>query len=485
MPSTRAWLREYGARVFGIDLRALAAFRIALGLTLLGYVGMVSLDYELLWTGRGVLPARAVWPSESSGMLTASMLHPLADSPAFVLGLLAAMAGAAVLLVAGRFTLGATLCLWVGVSFLVRRNPYVSNASQSMTLFCLLWALFLPLGAQGWPGRRRASGQLPLQLVSPATLGLVVQILFVYVTAALAKRGPEWHADATAIALVAGQERYQTLFTPLLAALPTPALAALTHGVWYTEALAPLFLISPVAFAPMRTAGTLLLMALHVGLGVFTRLGIFPWICLSYLIVLLPRAFWDRVLPWTAAAGARAEAAPRRPGRSAAHALAAVLVACTLANYLRLVPGLEGNAPAWMRRLAGPLHLGQIYRLFSQLGPFNPRYLVLGRRADGSLVDLQSLAPAEPLWEAARISVAPDGSGRFPWVQYTGLLGEPGFPHKAQAPHLAAFYCRALAQGAVPLEQVEIYHLARRTDLAARPTLTRLAFALPCLEPLP
>jgi hypothetical protein len=321
--------------------------------------------------------------------------------------------------------------------------------------------------------------------VSPATAGLVLQILFVYLTAALAKRGPEWHSDASAIAIVAGQERYQTALTPLLAALPASGLAALTHGVWYTELLAPLLLISPVAFAPLRAGGTLLLMALHLGLGTFMRLGIFPWICLSYLVVLLPGPFWDRVLPWTAAPVAAPEPAPLRPARLAAHALAALLVACTLVSYLRLVPGLEGNAPAWMRRIAGPLRIGQVYRLFSQLEPFNPRYLVLGRRPDGSLVDLQSLAPAEPRWESARISVAPDGSGRFPWVQYTGLLGDPRFPRSAQAPHLAAFYCRARAQDAAPLEQVEIYHFARRTDLASRPTLTRLAFSLPCREPLP
>ncbi len=482
----RAWLRDYGAKAFGIDLRALAAFRIALGLTLLGLVGSLSLDFELLFTGGGVLPARAVWPAAPGRLLDPSPLHAVVDSPAFVLALLAAMASAAVFLAAGRFSRTAAFCLWVGMSFLVRRNPYTSNASHNMVLFCLLWSLFLPVA--GWASldqRRGRVSPLPRQVVSPASAGLVVQIVFVYVTAALAKSGPVWHAEATALFSVAHDERYQTLFTPLFAALPAPALAALTHFVWHLEALAPLFLLSPVLFVPARVAATLLLAALHLGLGVFMRLGVFPWICLTYLIVLLPEAFWDRLVPGAAPAAAPAAPARAGPGRRAAQALAGLLLAVTLAGYIRLVPGLAGNAPAWMRQLAGQLRIGQVFRLFAGVGPATSRYLVLGRLADGSLVELPALEPAQPAWEVAGISVAPDGSGRFPWIQYSGLLGHPGFYRTAQAPHLAAFYCRRLAEGAARLEEVEIYHFARRTDLASRPTFARIAYAFPCRGPLP
>jgi hypothetical protein len=488
MPPRRlgAWLRDWGAQAFGIDLRALAAFRIALGLTLLGFVASLSLDFELLFTGEGVLPARAVWPAAGTPLLEPSAVHAVVDSPIFVLSLLAAMAAAAVFLAAGRYSRSAAFCLWLGMSFLVRRNPFVSNASHSMILFCLLWSLFLPLGAVGSLDRLRgrAPRDLPQRLVSPATAGLVVQILFVYVTAALAKGGPEWHAEATALFIVAHEERYQTPFTPLLAALPAPALAALTHAVWHLEALAPLLLVSPVFFPPVRIAATLLLMALHLGLGVFMRLGIFPWICLTYLLVLLPGAFWDRRVPGAAAAGAVAAPGRVSPGPRAARALAALLLALTLVSYVRLAPGLAGNAPAWMRQLAGELRIGQVFRLFSRLGPSTNRYLVLGRLADGSLVELPALAPASPTWEAARISVAPDGSGRFPWVQYSGLVSNPDFALKSQAPWFAAYYCRVLAASA-PLESVEIYHFSQRTDLASRATGQRLAYARRCAEPLP
>ena len=469
-------LRAYGTRVFGIDLRALAVFRMALGLTLLAYVISMALDFESLLTERGVLPVDAIWPAGSAD----AWFYALVDAPAFVALLLGAMAAASILLATGIQTRMANIFLWICVGFLVRRNPWAHNAQHAMTHFCLLWAMFLPLDARWTLGRLRRD--VRLQYVSPATVGLILQVLFVYVTSGFAKSGPDWHADADAIYLIAHTEKLQTVFSPLLAALPISILAVLTRSIWYLEVLSPLILISPLYFVSARTGTALLLIGMHVGLGAFVRLGIFPAIAITYLVALLPRQFWDRLFPGS---GSEAEAddvgSKIRPARYAAHAIAALLVACMLTSYLESVPGLGGNSPVWMRRLAGELRIGHVYRLFSHVSHSESRYLVLGKFGDGSTFDLISKSPAQISWNAARISIAPDGSDRFPWVNSTARASQARFADTEQPRQYAAYFCRNVQPSSVRLEKVEILHLLRRIA-GNKPNqfVSRIAYAYEC-----
>jgi len=403
-------LRDYATRVFGIDLRALAAFRVLLGLTLLVYVITTALDFELLLTGRGVLPADAIWPLRGCGSAGAT-LRTLVDAPIGVAVLLGVMAAASLLLALGIRSRAATIVLWVGVGFLERRNPWIHNAQHAMVLFCLLWAMFLPIDARCALGGRRLD--LRLQHVSPATVGLVLQVLFVYLTAGFSKSGPDWHSDADAIYLVAHTERLQTVFTPLLAALPDSVLAGLTRSIWCLEVFAPLALVSPLYFTRARTKVALLLILMHIGLGTFMRLGIFPLIAIAYLVTLLPRPFWDRLFPGSAAESheRRAEA---RFGSPAAHAVAALLVACMLASYLNSIPGMEGMPPAWMRRVAGEIRIGHVYRLFDRVSHSESRFLVLGRFENGATIDLLSKRPARVSWRPDSSASRPTAVSAFP-----------------------------------------------------------------------
>ena len=470
---------DYGARAFGIDLRALAAFRIILGLTLLGYVVSTALDFELLLTERGVLPAHAIWSTMALGHGGES-IFALVDTPTFVGLLLGAMAAASILLAVGIRTRAATIFLWICVGFLVRRNPWAHNAQHAMALFCLLWAMFLPLDARWALGRSRPN--LRLQHVSPATVGLILQVLFVYLTAGLSKSGPDWHADADAIYLVAHTERLQTVFSPLLAALPVSVLAGLTRSIWYLEVIAPLALISPLYFVRARTSMALLLIIMHIGLGMFMRLGIFPVIAIAYLVTLLPGPFWNRMFPGS---GSKAEVdragAGGRSARHAAHAVVALLIVCMLTSYLEYVSGLGGNSPAWMRRLAGELRIGHVYRLFSRVSHSESRYLVLGRFDDGSTFDLLSRAPARVSWDAGRISIAPDGSDRFPWINYSGRASQARFADTEQPRQYAAYFCRTVQPSFGRLERIEIVHLLRRVA-GSRPNefVSRVAYAYEC-----
>ncbi len=474
-------LRDHGARVFGIDLRALAAFRIGLGLTLLAYVVSTALDFESLLTGRGVLPIHAIWSPGSVGSTVAS-LFVFSDTPTFVALLLGVMAAASLLLALGIQTRVATIFLWVGVSFLVRRNPWIHNAAHAMILFSLLWAMFLPLSARFAVGRSPRG--MRLQHVSPATVGLILQVMIVYVTAGFAKTGPEWHAEADAIFLIANSQKYQTVFSPLLVALPDSVLAILTQSIWYLEVLSPWALVSPLYFIRARTTAALLLIVMHIGLGIFIRLGVFPAIAIAYLIILLPRPFWDRL---SRDLGPKNEVDDVGAGggfaRYAANAFAVLLIVCMFTRYLEYVPGFGGNSPVWMRRMAGELRIGNVYRLFSRVSRSESRYLVLGKFNDGSTLDLLSGTPAQITWDTGRISIAPDGSDRFPWVSYTATAGKARFTDSAQSVEYAAYFCRNLQSSSKQLEQVEIMHLLRRVGSRSQNRFaSRVAYVYECPE---
>ncbi len=480
IPVTTA-LRDYVTMAFGIDVRALAMFRIALGLTSLGYVVSLTVDYRLLLTGDGVAPARLIWPAEAIHFIGSEAFYAFADSPAATLTVLMILATAASLLVVGAWSRVAAFVLWLGVNYLLRRNPWLTNAQHSMVLFSLLWAMFLPIGAR-WSvdaALRGVGRRTPLQVVSPATAGLLVQIFFLYLTAGLAKSGPEWHAEASAIETITHLERYQMFTTPLLQMLPSPVLAVVTRGVWWLEVVAPLLLFWPVFFTPARIAAGLGLIGLHLGLGAFMRLGVFPWICVTFLLVTLPGPFWDRLVPGSGFGGSAAAQPPKRSAlRMFGHAVAALLLVCTLTSYMRLVPGLEGNNPAWMRELGGILRLGHVYRLFSSVGRTTSRLLVVGTFDSGKRLDLLSRGEVVMHWNASRLSIAPDDSDTFPWVYYSVTATGKKVRTSELGNGYAGWLCDAYRDA--NLRHVEIHRFVRAVPIGSAGVASRTIYETDC-----
>ena len=85
-PAQPVW--ERGAlwrELFGIDLRTVALFRIALALSLLADLFMRSVDIEVFYTDRGVMP-RVLLDSQWNGAMYFTF-HGIADSP-FAVGML-------------------------------------------------------------------------------------------------------------------------------------------------------------------------------------------------------------------------------------------------------------------------------------------------------------------------------------------------------------------------------------------------------------
>jgi hypothetical protein len=158
----------------------------------------------------------------------------------------------------------------------------------------LFWAMFLPLGAYWSIDRARAEiPRLSPRFLSVATVGLFMQIAFVYWFTAALKSGPEWRVDGTALYYALSLDQIVTPFGHYLLNFPR-LLEVMTFGTFGLEAFGPLLLFCPIFTGPVRTAIVLAFMSLHFGIWLTMDIGIFPWISAFCMVCFLPGWFWDR-----------------------------------------------------------------------------------------------------------------------------------------------------------------------------------------------
>lgn len=277
-------LRQWLVRRIAIDRRALAAFRVALGLCLLIDIGLRLSDVVAFYTDTGAFPRSTL--TELYPVLGG--MSPLAVSGAVWLPLaafgLAALAGLA--LVVGyrpRLIAGVAFVLLVSIQL---RNPVVLNASDTLFRRLLFWSLLLPLGC-GWEDGPPASAST--RVATAGTAGILLQVLAVYVTNGLMKlRGTYWH-QGTAVQY-AFQLDHLTIRLGDVVAGWEPVLV-LGNWLWLTLLVgSPLLLIWTGRY---RTGLVAAFVTAHICMALSFLLGVFPLVSILGLVLFLPTPFWD------------------------------------------------------------------------------------------------------------------------------------------------------------------------------------------------
>lgn len=288
------------ARRFGIDARALAAFRVALGCILLFDAVHRSRDLVAFYADAGVLP-RAVLREET--VRGAYSLHALSGEPRVQLLLLGCTAVLALALIVGyrtRLVALLSLVLVVSIHF---RNPYVLNSGDRLFRELLLLALFLPLGsrwaldARSRPGSAEPNGsgrfdaETADRIATPATAAVLVHVVALFFTNAMHKlEGGTWLAgDALGYAL--RQDHLTILLGDHLSNYPL-VLEVGTY-VWLG-----LLLGSPLLLAVtgrLRTGYVAAFLGAVVGMSLSMAVGLFPPLLAASLLLFLPARCWDAV----------------------------------------------------------------------------------------------------------------------------------------------------------------------------------------------
>ncbi|WP_200531038.1 HTTM domain-containing protein [Halorubrum sp. LN27] len=288
-------LRAALRRRIGVDPRALAAFRFALGAVLLVDLALRARNLTAFYTDAGVLPRDLL---AESYPLARFSLYALSGEAwaAGVLFVVAAVAAVA-LAVGYRTRVSAAVSLALLAS-LQARNPFVLNAGDTLLWQLLGAGLLCPLGAR-WSadavrrrGAPRDDGSPPrnARFAGPASALLLSVVVGVYVSNAVVKlRGEAWPAGEA----VERVFRLTYLHGPLGGLMPeSPALmVAATYG-WLGLLVASPLLVAATGRLRAALAGTLV--AAHLSMAFTLQIGVFSAVSAIGLLPFFPPFVWDR-----------------------------------------------------------------------------------------------------------------------------------------------------------------------------------------------
>lgn len=395
---------------------------MGLALLVLGDLCARAVDIDAFYTDPGVLPRSLL----QIPRLRFSF-HALGGGRLFEEMLLILAGVVALLLLWGVRARPASAVSWLLLASIDARNPLVLNHGDELLKILLFWSVFVPLSAGG-RASPEAKGRLHLSVFTAA---LVLQVCAVYFFGALLKSDPSWWSTGTAVATALSLEQFSTGIGRSLLDHPT-LLRYATLGVFYLELAGPLLVFLPWANRRIREGAILLFVAVHVGIALTLKLGLFPWVSILGWVLLLPSETLDviqRAVGMTAGGGGPAAEAARQghPAlRSAGAVLGAYLLGATLLWNIR---GLGRAEPVFAPTiLDAPLLLAQLDQRWNMFAP-KPNYIsgwyaAQADLADGTHVDL--MRDGQPFsWRQPDVIAAsyPD----FRWRRYLITIWRPQF----------------------------------------------------------
>src|SRR5690606_38055643 len=313
-------IHVFAENAYGVDTRALGAFRIGLGALLLSDLYHRSLHLTAHYTDAGFMPRDRLVGGWSHHLFY-SFHNYGGNAVSQVLLFSAAAAFAAMLLVGYRTRLSAVMS-WLLLTSLQGRNYLILQGGDDILRVMLFWSIFTPLAGRFsvdavLAQRRKKLGVVPARVLSIGTMALVCQLFAMYIVSAILKSGPAWHANGNAIHLALHHHAFASPFGIWLSQLPASVLQQGAYAVWWLELVGPLLFFVPYKTHWWRTLLALTYIAFHFGLFVSMELGHFPWVCMVCWVVVLPSWFWDKPFAraadwvglsrWFAAASERAQ----------------------------------------------------------------------------------------------------------------------------------------------------------------------------------
>jgi hypothetical protein len=284
-------------RMFRVDLRSLAALRVALGfLVLIDILGRCA-SLDVFYTDEGVLPRSLLSRFELADLRWS--FFKLDGSSWFAEVLFAIAAIAAVAMILGIQTRVATVVAWALIVSVQVRNPYVLSGADYLLRVLMFWAMLLPLGAV-WSVdarlRKNRDRHFSMSFASLASVGFILQIAAMYWFTAILKSGSTWRTEGTALYYATGAQEFIRPFGDFLHGYPE-LLRVATHLSLGFEFLVPLLFFSAWMHDRLRIVAVFSTMAFHFGIWLIMDVGLFPWISALCMVGLLPGTFWDRIVP--------------------------------------------------------------------------------------------------------------------------------------------------------------------------------------------
>lgn len=280
-----------------LDLRSLAACRIALSVVLLMDLATRWREYSAFVSHDGLLTIEQ-W-REALAETWRWTMYSWSDWEAWPACLLAVHTALAVMLLLGLWTRWTSLGCWILALSLHVRNPLAVNSGDTLLRMLLLWGAFSVWG-QCWSldQRRRAKRSAapprgPSAALWPSAM-LAVQLTFMYVITGWLKVNDVW-LGGEAMDRIVEMDYVIRPWGRALADHPA-ALRAITYVTPWFE-IAVLLVWSPWRTAAIRTFFVFAFLAFHAGIALTINAGMFSLVSQAAWLVLLPGSFWD-ALGW-------------------------------------------------------------------------------------------------------------------------------------------------------------------------------------------
>jgi len=288
------------ARIFSLDLRSIALFRVLLGTLILLDLALRSVDLRAFYTDGGVLSRSHLLGLSNRWYWS---FHSANGELWWQIVLFSTAALAALALVVGyRSRLSAFISFVLLVSLLNRNGLVLQGGDQLLVIMCF-WSLFLPLGArysidaalipdyQKNPNKIVSSTLFDNAYFSLATVAIVFQVLYLYIFTAILKTGDAWLVRFDAAFYAVSLQQFATPIGDWIKQFPT-LLNLSTRYVLLVEFIAPLLVLCPFFWPWLRMTGLLLLASLHAAFLLMLHIGLFPLIDFMALSLLIPGTIW-------------------------------------------------------------------------------------------------------------------------------------------------------------------------------------------------
>lgn len=297
------FLRHLG-KTMSFDFRSMALYRALMGIIIMSDMLYRLPDLVNFYTDVGLVP-RKLFFDELGHSWSASIFFSN-GSTGFALLLFCVYFAAGLLIFLGhRTSLAFAVAFVLNVS-IHNRNWTVNNGGDDVLRAILFYSIFLPLGKHFSldAGLRRDAGPKDSDYLSPWVLTFFLQAFVIYFVSYVLKHSPIWRSDFTAIYFASRLDIFASDFGiwtrqfPLFQKVSTAFTALL-------EWLGPLLLVLAWVLGKrwwiLRTVTVFLFFALHLGIFLTMKIGLFPWICIVLWTIFIPGEFWDflgRRLPY-------------------------------------------------------------------------------------------------------------------------------------------------------------------------------------------
>ncbi len=398
--SVFSYLRNVLVRYFSIDVRSLAALRISLSLIMIGQLLSYLPLADEFFSDQGVLPNELHRQLlDSIGFESAWTLYSASGQVWFVRFLMTVHLIFALALLFGFWTRIATFACLVLVWSLQMRNPWITTGGDVMLRCLLAWCLFLPWGYT-WSLDARLAGrhsEAPHDVAGIATVGIMLQVVFMYWFAGIAKLNDDWLSGEA----LRGALHLKMYVKPLgnwVATWPAAILQLLTWGTLILELAAPLLLFSPRRTNYWRGITCGFFLSLHLGVWLMMSIGIFSLVGITSWLIFVPHETWGGKYFFDSGPTKRQSTA-----RDQAVALPRRLFTAGMLAYMILI-NVMMVSPNYFERwgFRGWHALGcatmfvQEFRMFARSPRWSPELQYQGTTAAGESIDLFAAARGIP-----------------------------------------------------------------------------------------